>query len=472
MYKSIIYRAAALLILAGCIQNPTIDPPEKSTALTAKVGGEDLAGARLVLTGNGKTDTVTVSGASALVQFPNLAGGQYDLIMIMPDGQTFTTRVDVTAGQNNYLGEIIQVDYGVSMGGQTIYPCDPTYPFPAPVSDFVAGHYPANGETVTVWIDTNTYLYPSPEPYPVPGPYPVPMYDTRNAAGAEPSNSPAIKPAPQVWISVQFTKAMNKASVESAFQIGPPAAGGAFYWNNYFQYESLTADRCLNYNIMFDKSAPLPMGAEVTVINGDAASGSAGSNDATVTSTVPDIMPGDPPETDWGTSFDFTFTPLQDTTYTVRLAATARDSAGNPVAQEYSFSFTTVTRYVEPGPVDTNQYGCACTMNYVSFYVTVLDASAQPATLDEMIITRPATGDTLYPPPARLMKKADFGRPSNGWNLVLDDMYTYLFSPAPDTVLFYGRNGSQTVNAAYVFNTDSCRCHLNRISGPDTLVLR
>ena len=39
-------------------------------------------------------------------------------------------------------------------------------------------------------------------------------------------------------------------------------------------------------------------------------------------------------------------------------------------------------------------------------------------------------------------------------------------------ILFAGNSDSGSVNAEYFINTDRCKCHVQKISGPDTLVLK
>lgn len=54
----------------------------------------------------------------------------------------------------------------------------------------------------------------------------------------------------------------------------------------------------------------------------------------------------------------------------------------------------------------------------------------------------------------------------------MDDNYTREFSPIPRLILFTGTRDSISVSADYFINTDDCYCHIQKVNGTDTLVLR
>jgi len=58
-----------------------------------------------------------------------------------------------------------------------------------------------------------------------------------------------------------------------------------------------------------------------------------------------------------------------------------------------------------------------------------------------------------------------------GWYTVVDDNYTGFLGTAGDTLVFTGVLGLDTVSGTFVVATDTCRCHVEKVSGPDTLVL-
>jgi hypothetical protein len=43
---------------------------------------------------------------------------------------------------------------------------------------------------------------------------------------------------------------------------------------------------------------------------------------------------------------------------------------------------------------------------------------------------------------------------------------------APEKIYFSATDGSKITSGEFMFNTDECKCHINKVSGPDTLVLR
>ena len=53
---------------------------------------------------------------------------------------------------------------------------------------------------------------------------------------------------------------------------------------------------------------------------------------------------------------------------------------------------------------------------------------------------------------------------------VMTDEYVRNFSTLPRRIIFTGESDSLIVNGSFFINTDECRCHVNKVSGPDTLV--
>ena len=109
---------------------------------------------------------------------------------------------------------------------------------------------------------------------------------------------------------------------------------------------------------------------------------------------------------------------------------------------------------------------CMCTEEYRFFLVTVVDTMGVP--VDSLtIMIKDKDGDELD------VQQQDqiFGP---GKYTVLDDSFTKMFvSPAvSEKVTFTATDGTRNVTGEYLFNTDKCRCHINKVSGLDTLVLR
>ena len=106
---------------------------------------------------------------------------------------------------------------------------------------------------------------------------------------------------------------------------------------------------------------------------------------------------------------------------------------------------------------------CACTEEFRYFTVTVLDDATQPATNVALTRTNLRTGKVLEP--------GWLGDLVPGVYLVADDGLVSEFSTGGDTLRVTGVQGGATFTADYVFAVDACRCHLQRVSGPDTVII-
>ena len=109
---------------------------------------------------------------------------------------------------------------------------------------------------------------------------------------------------------------------------------------------------------------------------------------------------------------------------------------------------------------------CVCTMEFRSYSVTVVDSLGVP--LDSLTVTiKDKDGDELD------VQQEPYSF-SNGNYTVLNDSFTQEFCACgtPERIYFSATDGNKTANGEFMFNTDECRCHINKVSGPDTLVLR
>lgn len=61
--------------------------------------------------------------------------------------------------------------------------------------------------------------------------------------------------------------------------------------------------------------------------------------------------------------------------------------------------------------------------------------------------------------------------PEPGVYVVMDDSHTEKFSTTPEKIFFSATGRGISVNAEYLFNTDECECHVNKVAGPDTLII-
>jgi len=59
-----------------------------------------------------------------------------------------------------------------------------------------------------------------------------------------------------------------------------------------------------------------------------------------------------------------------------------------------------------------------------------------------------------------------------GAYFVMTDGYQNDFGTAPGKIFFRGIKNNLEVTGEYLFSTDDCRCHVYKVAGPDTLVLK
>ena len=126
-------------------------------------------------------------------------------------------------------------------------------------------------------------------------------------------------------------------------------------------------------------------------------------------------------------------------------------------------SFLLIIAAVSCSTVDED---CMCTEEYRFFLVTVVDTLGVP--VDSLDVTiRDKDGDELNV----LQDSHPFGA---GKYTVLNDSFTEMFCACGTTqkVYFSATDGSRITKGEFMFITDECRCHINKISGPDTLILK
>ena len=109
---------------------------------------------------------------------------------------------------------------------------------------------------------------------------------------------------------------------------------------------------------------------------------------------------------------------------------------------------------------------CLCTMEYRYTLVTVVDTLGVP--VDSLTVTiKDKDGDELNVQ----QESSLFGV---GKYTVLNDSFTHIMCVCgtPQKIYFFATDGNRVANGEFMFNTDDCKCHINKVSGPDTLVLR
>ena len=107
--------------------------------------------------------------------------------------------------------------------------------------------------------------------------------------------------------------------------------------------------------------------------------------------------------------------------------------------------------------------GGACTASFATVGVTVVDGRGQPVSGASVTATLVRTGETLVP--TTLMLTAP------GTYILVDDGSTHLIRRSGDAVQANISKGAQSVTAEYVLAVAD-GCHINKVSGPDSVTLQ
>lgn len=108
---------------------------------------------------------------------------------------------------------------------------------------------------------------------------------------------------------------------------------------------------------------------------------------------------------------------------------------------------------------------CVCTEEFRMYFVVVIDSLGNPVDSLQTIVSndrgKQYNFSSYFPPPYL-----------SGVYFVMTDGYQSDFSTTPGRILFSGKKENKEVAGEFYFNTDNCRCHVYKVSGPDTLVLK
>lgn len=108
---------------------------------------------------------------------------------------------------------------------------------------------------------------------------------------------------------------------------------------------------------------------------------------------------------------------------------------------------------------------CLCTEEFRMYFVTIVDTLGNPVDSVYTIITN------------ELGKEYDFSVYStppfaNGAYIVMTDGYEKDFLIGQKKIFFVGKKDSKETFGEFLFRTDKCLCHVYKISGPDTLIIK
>ncbi len=104
---------------------------------------------------------------------------------------------------------------------------------------------------------------------------------------------------------------------------------------------------------------------------------------------------------------------------------------------------------------------CICTQEFRMYTVFVIDNSNKPVDSLDVEIKNARTGKYYL-----FLEKIYLGK---GVYQVMNDGYTKEFTEEPELIVFKGSKFGVTVESDYLFNTDRCKCHVQKLLGKDTL---
>lgn len=112
-----------------------------------------------------------------------------------------------------------------------------------------------------------------------------------------------------------------------------------------------------------------------------------------------------------------------------------------------------------------NQPECFCTEEFRSITITIVDSLNNPIdSLDVNIVDE--FGRRILP----LSKQFPY---QSGLYVVIDDSYVNYLSTQPLLVYFTADDSiGRTAYALFLVNTDECNCHVQKIYGPERIVLK
>lgn len=110
----------------------------------------------------------------------------------------------------------------------------------------------------------------------------------------------------------------------------------------------------------------------------------------------------------------------------------------------------------DPNPIDP----IACTEEFRSWNVVVIDAAGDPIDGLTVQVVRASTGAQL-----------PYGQPafSAGSYRIMDDGMAASIRIEGETIEASASGGGATFDAAWEFGADAWRCHVEKLSGPDTV---
>ena len=113
-------------------------------------------------------------------------------------------------------------------------------------------------------------------------------------------------------------------------------------------------------------------------------------------------------------------------------------------------------------------FGCVCTTEFRGYAVHIATADRQP--IDSLVTRVTNTQSTIVYRSESSTSGGWYG--TLGSYVVLTDAEKNYFTTVPDTVVFHASNREHAITETFTFAQDDCRCHLHKVSGPDSIIVR
>lgn len=106
---------------------------------------------------------------------------------------------------------------------------------------------------------------------------------------------------------------------------------------------------------------------------------------------------------------------------------------------------------------------CLCTTEFRMITVIVVDSAGNPVT---------GLTATVKDNAGKIYTFINDPHIFPGHYTVMDDSYVMELSTLPKRFIFSGVKDSMSVSSEYLICTDECNCHVSKVSGIDTLILK
>jgi hypothetical protein len=114
------------------------------------------------------------------------------------------------------------------------------------------------------------------------------------------------------------------------------------------------------------------------------------------------------------------------------------------------------------GCKDNNQPDCMCTQELRIITVEITDSLNRPLP-NLQTRTIDALGRTIIPS----NKKIDL---FDNVYVIADDSNVNMFSTSPSPIVFIVTDSVKSNTYNFVINTDDCKCHINKLEGPQRII--